>query len=226
MRPDVNRRIAGRASSQLGLITVRQTTDAGATKDDRRHMVASGRWRRHSRFVLVDAAAPATSEQELLAVVLDAGRPAYVTGPTAAAFRGVAGFSLRPVHLLVKRGGNHRTPSGAVLHETFWLPPEHVHVVRGVPCVSDIRLPFELAPLVPPKRLRRIVERLRSAHGLQVDDLALAGATLCRRGRPAAPVIRELIDSLLPGYSPPASELQAEFRDLCERYGLPQASGS
>jgi hypothetical protein len=220
MRPDTHGRIAERARHQLGLVTASQLHDIGVTRKERRTMVATGRFERRGRYVLADTSAPCTEHQRLLAAVLDV-RGSVVTGPTAAWLVGVRGFGPRPIHVLVKRGTHHR-PVGSVLHETFWLPEHHRQIVDGVPCVSDTRLPFELAPSVHPERLRRIVDWLDSSRGLKPEKLAHTVAELCRSGRPGSAEMRLVADERLPGYVPPASELEAVFRDLCDEAGVQQ----
>lgn len=220
MRPDTYGRIAERARHQLGLITYAQLDDVGVSRAARRALIASGRYEQRGRRVLADAAAPATPEQRILAAALDV--PGSVaTGPTGAWLCGARGFRPWPVHLLVKRGGHHR-PAEGVLHETFWLPEHHRQTVLGVPCVSDSRLPFELAADVHPLRLRRVVDFLVSSRGLEVDALARVVAELCRSGRPGSAEMRVVVDERLPGYVPPASELEAVFRDVCAAAGIPQ----
>lgn len=222
MRPEVYGRIAERASStQLGLITYDQLDELAITERQRRWLVTSGRWRRAGRRVLADVAAPRTVEQSCLAAVLDVGRRAGVTRSTAAWLAGLRGFGPSPVHVLTMRGGNHRTRE-AVLHETFWLPPSHLQVIRGVPCVSDARLVFELAPVVHPLRLRRIADWMKSARGMSYETLARTTAELCRRGKPGSKEMRLVVAERTPGYVPPASELEAVFADVCERFGLPR----
>jgi hypothetical protein len=221
MRPDRYGRIAERARTQLGLITVEQLDDLGITRHQRAGMVRSGAWERRGRRVLADSAAPRTIEQELLARVLDAGRAAAVTRASAAWLRGLSGFDPVPADVLVKRGGNHRPTAGAVLHETFWFPSRHVHVVRGVPCVTDARLAFELAAIVHPKRLRRIVDWLHTNRGMEYGQMSLVAAELWRRGKPGSAEMRLVVDERSPGYVPPASELEACYSDFCEDFGLP-----
>jgi hypothetical protein len=220
MRPDTYGRIAERARSQLGLITYRQLDAIGVSPRERRTMVSSGRFERRGRRVLADAAAPRTTLQDLLAEVLDVPG-SVVTGPSAGWLVQADGFPPRPVHLLVKRGGHHRSTT-AVLHETFWLPDHHRQIVRGVPCVADARLPFELAAQIHPQRLRRLVDWLDSSRGLKPPALACTVAELCRSGRPGSAEMRLVVDERVPGYVPPASALEAVFRDLCDAAGLPQ----
>jgi len=218
MRPDTYGRIAERAQTQLGLITYDQLDAAGVSEKARRTMVSSGRWWRIRRRVLADAAAPRSAHQLLLAAALDV-RGAVATGQSAAWLLGVSGFGPSPAHLLVKRGGRHR--SRDVLHETFWLPSRHTQVVQGVPCVATARLPFELAPIVHPKQLRRIVDWLKSNRGMDYRQMALFAAELWRRGKPGSAEMRLVVDERAPGYVPPASELAARFDDLCTEFGIP-----
>ena len=220
MRPEVYGRIAERASSQLGLITIPQLTSLDITEGQRRAMLASERWERRGRRVLADRAAPHTDFQDLLASCLDTPG-SVVTGETASWLVELSGFRPRPVQLLVKRGGNHR-PADAVLHETFWLPDRHTQIVHGVPCVSDARLAFELASLVSPRRLRRLVDRLKTTRGMEYAEMARVAAELWRRGKPGSAEMRLVVDERVPGYVPPASELEAVYRDLCDDFGLPQ----
>jgi hypothetical protein len=219
MRPEVYGRIAERASSQLGLVSSEDVTVAGATRHERAWLLRSGQWQRRGRRVLASRAAPRTTHQDLLAEVLDVPG-SVLTGPTAGWLVGNRSFAPRPVHLLVKRGGNHRTKT-STLHETFWLPTQHTQLVHGIPCVADARLPFELAFDLHPDRLRRVVDWLRSNRGMDYGQMALFAAELWRRGKPGSAEMRRVVDERAPGYVPPASELAAMFDDVCTRFGLP-----
>lgn len=220
MRPEMNGRIAERAHPQLGLVTIEQLNEIGVSRHERAGMVRSGRWERRGCRVLADSAAPRTQHQSLLAATLDL--PGSVITESAAAWLvGLQGFWPRPIDVLVKQGGRHRSRLAAV-HETLWLPLSHRQIVNGVPCVSDARLCFELAGLVPPRRLRRLVDRLHSARGMSYDDLARTTAELGRRGKKGSAEMRLVVTERMPGYIPPASELEAVYRDLCVEVGLPQ----
>lgn len=219
MRPDTYGCIAERARPQLGLVTISQLNALDVTEGQRRAMVASGRWERRGRRVLADAAAPRTRRQDLLATVLDVPG-SVVTKTTAAWLVGLERFRVEPVHLLVKRGGNHR-PVGSIVHETFWLPPSHRQCIDGVPCVSDARLCFELASTVHPKHLRRLVDRLKSTRGMDYSELALTTAELCRRGKSGSAEMRLVVNERMPGFVPPASELEAVYADVCAAFDIP-----
>lgn len=219
MRPDTYGRIAGRAQTQLGLITDPQLDAIGVSRRQRRTMLASGRWERRGRHVFVDAASHPSEHQRVLAAVLDV--PGSVaTGSTAAWLVGLRGFRPDPVQIVAKRGGNHRPTLGR-LTETFWLPDHHRQVVAAVPCISDARIPFELAWGMHPDRLRRVVDSLISQRGLRPEDLARCVAETCRRGKPGSAEMRLVVDERLPGYVPPSSALEHAYADFCDRFDLP-----
>lgn len=224
MRTPVDERIAERAHLQLGLFTNDQLLAAGGYWRLKQRRLADGVWEQRSHRVLALTSYPRTWRQAVLAGVLDAGTPAAATGLTAAAVLRVPTFDRvgGPPHVLRKRGGNHR-PSLCRLTETFWLPADHVIVAHDVPAVSFARLPFELAmDRLPKRRVLWVIDFAINERGLTHEDLALAGTVLCRRGRPATPLMRDLIEHVAPGYVPPATVLEADYRDLCDRFGLPQ----
>lgn len=224
MRTRVDERIAERADHQLGLFTNHQMLAAGGDRRLRARRVAQGRWDQRSPRVLSLTAHPRSWPQLVLAGVLDAGDGALANGLTAAAVLEVPTFGRRAEqpHVLTMRGGNHR-PILCRLSETFWLPPEHRTEHGDIPVVSLARLPFELAMArLPKRRIMWLIDFAINERGLGHEDLARAGAVLCRRGRPASPLMRQLVDHFAPGYVPPASVLEADFRDLCDRFGLDQ----
>lgn len=221
MRPDVKGRIAERARTQLGLITFDELEALGVTRSARRHLLASGEWRRAGLRVLRSSSTPASELQEILAAALDLGGRTVATGRTAARLWRAPCPGSSSVHLLTRRGGNHRSRA-AVVHETFWLPAGHTAVREGVPVVSAARLPFELAADEPEGRVELVVDHVMQAHGVTPGDLALTVAELCRRGRPGSSLMRRLVDDRLPGYVPPASALESAFRLLCRGSGIPE----
>ena len=226
MRNQVDERIAERAHEQLGLFTEDDLRAAGGCWRLKQRRIASGVWEQRSPRVLAMTAHPRSWLQHVMQGVLDAGPRALASGITGAAVLEVPTFGRhagRP-QVLIKRGGNHR-PGLATLHETFWLPDSHRRVHRQIPVVSWDRLPFELAiARLPRQRVEWVVDHALNERGLRHEDLALSGSVLCRRGRPATPMIRSIIEERAPGYVPPASVLEAAFATLCAEFGLPKGA--
>jgi hypothetical protein len=69
-------------------------------REELRHLVRAGRVDRVTRRVLRVPGARRTDLQAVLIAVLDAAPGAFACGPTAAALWEVAGFRLRPVHVV------------------------------------------------------------------------------------------------------------------------------
>jgi hypothetical protein len=171
--------------------------------------------------VFAHDAAPRTWCQDVRAALLDARPGAVATGPTAARLHGVPGFERsEPIHVLAKRGGSHDLCSGE-LHETFWLPDHHRTRAQDLDVVAVRRLPFELAPMVRPSRLRWVIDYCMNERGLERETLALTVAELCRSGRPGSAEMRLQVEELSPGYVPPNTVLAAKYRDLCIANGIP-----
>ncbi len=84
------------------------------TKRQLHWRVASGRWQRPCRGVLVAHSGPLDERQILRVALLAAGRQAALAGLTAARLDGLTGFgdkapvSGRPVHLIVPAGFKRR----------------------------------------------------------------------------------------------------------------------
>ncbi|MGH3739484.1 MAG: hypothetical protein ACRDT6_28370 [Micromonosporaceae bacterium] len=90
---------------QDGVVTWRQAS-RGLTPDVVRGRVASGRWQRPCRGVLVAHNGPLTAPQREWVAVLAAGRGAVLAGLTAAALCGLRGYDSPAIHVLLPA---HRT---------------------------------------------------------------------------------------------------------------------
>ena len=220
-RPSLDRDLAALAATQWGLITVAQARLAGADRALVSRRVAAGRWSRAGRHVLRIDGSPPSWEQALLAAVLDAGPEAVATLDSAAALWGLPGFRRSRPDVLVPIGGPHRPPRGRV-QETRSLPRHHVTTRSGIPTVTPARLVVELAGREHPSRVERAAENAIAASILDPDELASVISELACRGRRGSTSLRALALDIVPGYVPPASELEARFRDLLRSAGLPQ----
>ena len=135
--------------------------------------------------------------------------------------------SFEDAHVSVMRGGNHLQRHG-VLHETSWLPADHITDVGGLPVTSIARTVFDLAgmPLNPwafrNEKLRLVhVARMKHVCNYGMAHLGLTHAALVsvlaaigRRGRPGSAILREVLDELDDRYVPTESELEEMFLAL------------
>lgn len=101
-----------------------------------RWRLASGRWQRPFRGVIVAHSGPLSAEQQLWTVLLWAGPGALLAGLTAARLDGLRGFNDPAVHLLIPasrhvRSGRALLP--VVLHRSRRLDGRDVHPARRPP---------------------------------------------------------------------------------------------
>jgi G:T-mismatch repair DNA endonuclease (very short patch repair protein) len=214
--------VADLAERQHGLVTRAQVRALGGTDKMIAGRCGNGRWEPLGDQVLRLRGGSRSWRQELLAAVLDAGPRAVATGRAAGALWQIPGFSMKRPEVLVKRPSDHR-PSLGALHETRSLPDHHRSTVDGIPVVTVARLLVELAATESARRLERAVDNACAAGIVSPGALASAVAELCVRGRKGSATIRSLSDGIgSTGYVPPASELEARFRDLVRHAGLPE----
>ncbi|MFY1672007.1 DUF559 domain-containing protein [Plantactinospora sp. WMMB334] len=103
-----------------------------------RHLLATGRWRRWCRGVLVAHPGELTRPQQLWVAVLSVGADAVLAGLTAAAEAGLRGFRREPIDVLVPDGHSTSTARrrlepgmpGVRVHRTRSLPPDQVQAAR------------------------------------------------------------------------------------------------
>lgn len=207
------------AATQWGLLTRRQVHEAGGGSSVIERRLRAGRWARVGHHVFRIEGTPPSWQQRVLAAVLDAGPGAAATGRPAAALWALPGFSGGRPEVLVPTGSNHRPASGLV-RETRRLPPHHVTSRHGICVVTPARLVVELAVREHPKRVERAAENAIASSILTPASLASVVSELAGRGRRGSGFLRELTDALLPGYIPPASELESRFRDVTAAAGI------
>ena len=112
------------------------------SRSELRWRIASGRWQRPCRGIIVAHSGPVTESQRVWAALLWAGSGAVLAGLTAARLEQLQGFSDRdtaagrPVHVLLpSQRSVRRRPSGlsVVVHYSFALGPGDIHPLRQPP---------------------------------------------------------------------------------------------
>jgi hypothetical protein len=200
------------------------------SEDQLRWKIASGRWQKPSRGVVIAQSGPPTERQSLRVALLRAGPRSTLAGLTAARLDGFKGFddkasfADRPVYLLVPYGYKRRTsPLGlaVVTHYSRFLGDADVHPTRQPRRTRMARSLIDAAVWMPTDRGAVAVLAAGMQQGLaRVDDLRLVAnriETLRRR--------RLIIDALcdIAGGSQAISEL--DFVRLAVRpFGLPEPS--
>lgn len=215
----LDRRLAATAATQWGLVTGDQICAAGGTTSLVRRRLRAGRWSRLAHQVFRIEGAPPSGEQRLMAAVLDAGPRAVATERSAAWLWQLPGFASDVPVVLVPIGTDHRPLDGR-LRETRLLPAHHVTARHKIPVVTPARLIVELAAREHPGRVERAAENALASSILTAEALAGVVSEMAGRGRRGSTFLRGLSAELVPGYVPPASELEARFRDLLRSAGI------
>src|ERR1700730_2070367 len=131
------------------------------TMDQLRWQVASGRWQKPARGVVVAQSGPLTYRQALRAALLRAGPRAALAGLTAARLDGFKGFDDKrsfaetPIHLLAPAGYKRRTPPPGLVvitHYARTLTEEDVHAFRQARRTRIARSLIDGASWMPTER--------------------------------------------------------------------------
>jgi hypothetical protein len=229
---DVDRRVAEVALAQAGAFTAEQAAAAGAGSKLRSRRVQSGAWARPAKGIFHLRDHPVTWHTRLWIAVLEAGGNVAVSRRAAAGLLGLPGRWRDPVEV-TRREGHHGPISHGRLHQTSWLPAEHVVTVEGLPCTNVARTLFDLAgdPLpwergneagmaIHEKRIRRLMNHALRQGGLTIEAQTIVLAGLGKRGRPGTTVMRRLLAEFGPDHVPTESGLEDLFLSVLAAAGL------
>lgn len=210
------------AEKQHSVITFEQALACGLTVKQVRHLVETGRWERLARGVYRIAGSPRTWEQRLMALTCAAGPLAAASHRSAAALLHIPGFERRGlVEVTTPRPRRHRT-NDQVVHRWRPFPPHHLTVVEGIMTTRVARTLCDLAGVLHPCRVERALDSCLAMGITTPGTLQAAFFDLAGRGRKGTAVMRPLLAERSAGYVPPASELEARFRDLVRAADLPE----
>ncbi|HEX7133747.1 MAG TPA: type IV toxin-antitoxin system AbiEi family antitoxin domain-containing protein [Iamia sp.] len=162
MDPNIERAIAERAQTQLGLITGGQILALGVHRSTIQRRVASGLWIPVGRRTFRLATAPPGREVDVLAACLDLG--AVASHRTAAWLHGLVPWP-GVIDISVPKGRSVvglQDPAGLRIHTSTNLPPDDITVIGATPVTSVARSLMGLAAMpeheVPRHELVDVVE--------------------------------------------------------------------
>ena len=150
------------------------------------------------------------------AAVLACGPGALLSHGDAAALRSLRRASGRDVHVTIP-GRSRREHRGITVHRPRLLHPDDVDVHDGIPCASLARTLLDLAAVLRPHQLARVIEQ---AELLRVLDMGPIEALIARSPRRAGvPALTAALWRFEPTEMT-RSELEARFREICRAAGL------
>src|SRR5437763_15272404 len=121
-------RVTSLAAGQKGLLTHPQLQEFGWSNGQIQHVLGTGFLIQRQRGLYAVTSAPATKDQAILGAVLAAGPDAAGSHRTSAEVWRVPGFDDQRIEVSTPYGHDHEVKLGT-LHQTCWLPADHVAVV-------------------------------------------------------------------------------------------------
>jgi hypothetical protein len=207
------------AERQLAHFSRSQALAAGFSSKMIHHRLCSGAWVKVQRGVyrLAGASPRELDRAQVGALVLPGG---VVSHQSAVHHLGVPVSGTRRASVTVPVGTTHRL-EGVVVHESTDLVAGDCQPWGPVRCTTPVRTVIDLAAVLEPTPLERLVDELLVARLIAVEGVRTRLEQLARRGKPGVRSLRTVLEQRGPGYEPPESELEARFLDLLDRAGLP-----
>lgn len=210
-------RVLGRMGRQFGVVTRAQALADGMTKAQIDHCVHTGGWTREARGVYRHAAVRSTPMSRLLAGCM--AHNGLASHRSAAALHGIEGFKLDRVELTVPPG-KRPSMAGVKLHHSSLMGLAEPTERQGVPCTGRGRTVVDLAAVVTPARLGRVIDAVLRNGFLRPSDLYAVHAAHARRGRQGCAALRAVLDDRLGDDPVPLSEWSRMVEDLLVGSGL------
>ena len=208
------------AASQHGAFTTLQWDAHGESPASLRTALDHGHVRRAHRGAYVVAGAPPTWEQRLHVAVLTAGSDTGAGHRSAAALHAYPGFPRLPVEVIRPRGGSRRGVP-ATLRESLDLRPEDFTVIDGIRTTTALRTLIDIARIVHPLRLDRLVDAGLARKLFELEPLRERARAMARSGRKGTVSLRAALERRKPGHVALESELEAELFNLLDARGMP-----
>jgi hypothetical protein len=220
---DHDQRLRHLTSLQHGLITSSQARGVGVTSSQLAHRVRRGELRWITPRVLQLVGTPELPVHRLLLPVLDAGPGSALAAGAALEHWGVRGFVGEHPRVVRLRDHLDHKVCGATVHEVRYLPWDLVRTLDGVPVVNPSLALLQLAglPSVHTGRLARAMDAAWSDRLVTYSTLTAVDQRMSRQGRRGLTRFRELVEERGPAYTPPASNLEARFREILARHNRP-----
>ena len=210
--------LARLAMRQHGVVAAGQLRHLGLSQN------VVGKWARKGRLLRVHRGVYAvghgrlTREGRWMAAVLAYGPKAVLSHRSAGALWGLRSDNRARTDVSLPSRSARSRP-GIDVHRSGTLTPTDCTIHDGIPCTTLARALLDLAEVVYPRDLERVIEQ---AEVLRLFDLRAVDEVLARaNGRRGAGVLR----TVLAGLEQPAltdTELEERFLALCQAASLPR----
>lgn len=204
------------ATRQHGVVSTRQLDALGYSPSSAAKAAKAGRLRRLHRGVYAVGHERLTWHGHCMAVVL-AVRPSVASHLSAGWLWGLLRYRPQTMHVTAPTARRQRR--GFVVHFAV-LPGADLATVEGIPVTALARTLLDLAAMLSPERLARVIER---AEELGLLDLRSVNELLARAGNhPGAAELRAALAIYRPEAAFTRSGLERRFLELVRAAGLPE----
>jgi hypothetical protein len=207
------------AATQHGLVGRWQVTQLGVPRHVIRRLVGAGAWDLPTTRVMRLIGSAESMEQKAMTVVLDAGRQAYLSHSSAAAWWEIPGFRLDPWHVTVHRLRTRRDETIARVHYITRISEGHTTTLHGIPILSPAFVLLQLAGLLHPDRTARALDTALAKGLVHLPGLRALHSALARRGRDGIVVMRELLEARPDDYVPAESNNERRLEHILHQAG-------
>lgn len=207
------------ARFQEGCFTVRQAAAAGLTRRQLTDLTRRGLLQRLQPDVY---AFPGGDGEGRMLWSASLQLPDAVAGFGAAGR--VLGLSATPpgeAAMIVSRG-RHAVVRGIRLHQSAFLPADHVTDVGGLPVTTPYRTVVDLSPRMSGEALRKLTIECVTRRGASLAGLGAVLGETRRRGRPGGPALAAVLDDLA-GAPVPRTVLESMLDASLASVGLSHA---
>jgi hypothetical protein len=202
------------ADCQHGVVARRQLLDAGASRHELARRLHQGRLHTVHRGVYAVGHHALNQDGRWMAAVLAAGDGAVLSHRAAAALSAL----WPPSHLEVTVGRPRRALRGISVHVSS-LAHDEVTAVRNIPVTTLPRTLLDLAAILPPHKVERVVNEAEVRR--LSDPLSIADLVERYPRRRGIATIRAILNNLEIGGAVMRSELESRFLAFVRESGLP-----
>ncbi|MEN8113974.1 MAG: type IV toxin-antitoxin system AbiEi family antitoxin domain-containing protein [Actinomycetota bacterium] len=206
------------ASRQGGVITTEQAHECGLNRHAVRYRLRIGRWTRVSRSVyrLIEMNEPSQRLRAAIAALPNS----VVSHESAAEMHGIPRVRRGIAVVSVHSRTTHAFP-GVMVRRNHDLLPHHTEICGDLPCTTLPRTVVDLAALLHPKHVGRIVDDLVAEKRIGTQQLSDILDDVARRGKPGSTTIRTILANRGTGPDRNATVLERRGLAVLLEGGLP-----
>lgn len=211
-----NARAWAQAGKQHGILSRRDLSELGFSRDAIDHRIASGRLHPVARGIYAVGWPHLTRERRWMVAVLACGEKAGLSHRSAAELWGIGSAHRARIDVSVRRRCKHRRPGIRAMSRPSLLDRDFT-TRNGIPVTAPIRTLLDLATELDVRRLERAVNEADKHKVIDADTLREALDQY--RGEPGVRPLRKLLD--LHTFRLSDSDLETYFRPIAVAAGLP-----